>query len=88
MDDVVKAYLRKIGSVGGKRSRRVLPSETARQMVRIREARRAFQKFKVSCFWSFDPNMIIRSEDIPWVIAQLRKNGDRTAWAAAERLCH
>ena len=40
----VRSYLAEIGRRGGMRSRRALDSETARQMVRIREARRAIKR--------------------------------------------
>ena len=41
MDPEVRKYLAAIGQRGGRKSRRVLDTETARQMVRAREARRA-----------------------------------------------
>ena len=53
MDQKVHAYLAEIGRRGGQRSRRKLTSEDARQMVRLREARRAFARFYAVCFWSF-----------------------------------
>lgn len=56
-------------------------------MVRVREARRAYRRFHAECFWSFDPNYVIGSSDIPWVVAQLRKHGGREAWRVGERLC-
>lgn len=83
----IRAYLSKIGSRGGKRSRRALDPETARRMVKVREAKKAFARFRTQCFWSFDPELKIRFEDITWVVEQLRKNGDLTAWRVAERLC-
>ena len=87
MDKNIRLYLAKIGSLGGKKSRRVLPSETARNMVCLREAKRAFKKFHASCFWSFDPYYPISVSDIPWIINELRKNGGRSAWDAAAHLC-
>lgn len=56
-------------------------------MVRLREARRAYQRFQAACFWSFDPGYRIEPNDIPWVAAQLRKHGGREAWMVASRLC-
>jgi hypothetical protein len=38
--DKVKAYLAKIGSVGGKKSKRKLSPEEAKRMVEIREKKR------------------------------------------------
>lgn len=56
-------------------------------MVRLREARRAFLKFRTSCFWSYDPDRLPAASDIPWVVEQLKKNGGRQAWETAMRLC-
>ena len=83
----VKAYLAEIGRRGGRKSRRVLDSETARAMVRVREARRTYRRFHANCFWSFDPDYRIGSSDVAWVVEQLRKNGGREAWEAAAKLC-
>lgn len=43
MDPEVRKYLSAIGQRGGRKSRRVLDSETAKDMVRVREARRAYR---------------------------------------------
>ena len=40
MDKAVRKYLARIGAKGGKKSRRVLTVEQARNMVRIREEKR------------------------------------------------
>jgi len=88
MKEDVRNYLSEIGKRGGKKSRRSLDSDTARKMVRVREARRAFRKFYTQCFWSFDPDYRITIEDVPWVADQLMKNGGREAWEVGERLCH
>lgn len=40
MNNSVKAYLAKIGSKGGKKSRRILMPEQARAMVKAREKKR------------------------------------------------
>lgn len=87
MNPIIRRYLAEIGRRGGVKSRRVLPSETARGMVRLREARRAFLRFGTSCFWSCEPNRRISAADIPWVVDQLQRNGGREAWDAAARLC-
>lgn len=87
MDASTRAYLADIGKKGGQKSRRTLDPQTARDMVRVREARRLFKKYFPQCFWSFDPEYRVVLSDVPWVIAQLRKNGGREAWEAAERLC-
>jgi hypothetical protein len=83
----VRDYLAKIGRRGGKKSRRALAPETARSMVRVREARRVYRRFHAECFWSFDPDYRIGPSDIAWVAEQLRKHGGRDAWEIASRLC-
>jgi hypothetical protein len=83
----IKRYLAQIGSKGGRKSRRTLDSRTARTMVRVREARRAFRRFRTTCFWSCRPDLEIGAEDIAWVAEQLMKHGNREAWNAGVRLC-
>ena len=87
MREDIRKYLSEIGSRGGRKSRRVLEPTVARKMVRTREAKRAYAKFHALCFWSFDPNLSISASDIPWLVGQLRKNGNREAWNVADRLC-
>jgi hypothetical protein len=83
----IKRYLAAIGARGGRKSRRTLSPQAARDMVHVREARRAFRRFRATCFWSYRPDLVIRSEDVPWVAEQLRKHGNREAWRVAARLC-
>lgn len=87
MDSNIREYLAEIGRRGGLKSRRKLEKKTARDMVRIREARRAFREFHSQCFWSFDPNYTIRLMDVAWVAKTLMKNGDRKAWDVGAKLC-
>jgi len=87
MDDSVREYLARIGREGGRKSRRTLNPETARAMVRVREARRAYRRFHASCFWSYDPDLEIGAEDVEWVARTLKKHGGREAWEVARRLC-
>lgn len=87
MDQAVREYLAEIGQRGGRASRRALSSEQARQMVRVREARRAYRRFHAQCFWSYRPGLLITAADVPWVIEQLRRYGGRQAWDVAARLC-
>ena len=87
MDVSVKKYLAEIGRKGGKRSRRRLDPETARRMVRVREAKRAYQSHHARCFWSFDPEYRITQDDVEWVAEQLKRHGDRAAWALGVKLC-
>ncbi|MGB8223591.1 MAG: hypothetical protein WCF10_13480 [Polyangiales bacterium] len=87
MKSEVRKYLSTIGQRGGQKSRRMLDPKTARDMVRVREARRVYRRFHASCFWSFDPEYLITLTDVPWVAEELRKHGGRAAWEAANRLC-
>jgi hypothetical protein len=83
----IRRYLAMIGARGGHKSRRLLDSEAARTMVRVREARRAFRRFRVSCFWSYRPDLVITATDIPWVAEQLMRHGNREAWRIGAKLC-
>ena len=87
MDPLVKRYLQGIGRKGGLKSRRTLSNADAKNMVRLREARRAYRDFYAHCFWSFDPNYVITLADVPWVVAHLRSHGARAGWEKAEALC-
>ena len=87
MDPQIKKYLAKIGRKGGKASRRKLSTEKSLEMLRVREARRAFRSFYSSCFWSFKKDLEIKSSDIEWVAEQLKKHGNRKAWLKARKLC-
>lgn len=83
----VRRYLARIGSTGGRKSRRQLDPETARAMVQVREARRAFRRFRTLCFWSYRPDLAITAADVPWVAEQLMKHGNREAWRVGAKLC-
>jgi len=83
----VKSYLAEIGRRGGRKSRRVLDPDTARAMVRVREARRVYRRLHAECFWSFDPDYRIGLSDVGWVAEQLRRYGGRDAWEIARQLC-
>lgn len=56
-------------------------------MVKVREARRAFQRFRALCFWSYNPDMKITIDDVAWVAETLRNHGNRKAWEVADYLC-
>lgn len=83
----IKRYLAEIGSRGGRKSRRKLDPDTARTMVRVREARRAFRRYRVTCFWSCRPDLVITEDDVEWVAEQLMKHGNREAWNVGAKLC-
>lgn len=87
MKEAVRTYLAEIGRRGGRKSRRTLDPETARAMVRVRQARRLYRQFHAECFWSFDPDYRIGKTDVAWVADQLRRQGGREAWEAARKLC-
>jgi hypothetical protein len=83
----VSKYFSKIGRKGGSISRRALSSETARDMVRVREARRAFREFHAECFWYMPRDMNVSKEDIPEIVRGLRQNGGRQGFLLADKLC-
>lgn len=83
----VSSYLSEIGRKGGIKSRRHLHPEDARRMVRVREARRAFERFHTSCFWSYRRDLSIGANDVAWVAEQLMKHGNREAWRIGTALC-
>ena len=87
MESEVRAYLARIGRRGGQKSRRRLDPAEAREMVRLREARRAFRRFHAQCFWSCAPDYVVTARDIPWVADQLMKFGGRRGWETGARLC-
>jgi hypothetical protein len=87
MDPNVKEYLARIGRAGGQKSRRTLDADTARRMVAVREARRAYRRFHASCFWSYRPDLEIGVNDVEWVAEQLMKHGGREAWLIGKSLC-
>jgi len=85
--DEIRRYLAEIGRRGGLKSRRSLDPAAARDMVRVREARRAFRRFRTLCFWSYRPDLRIGLAEVPWVAEQLMKHGNRAAWQVGARLC-
>ena len=87
MNRSVRTYLAEIGRRGGRKSRRTLTPESAREMVRLREARRVYRRFHAECFWSYDPDYRVGLSDIDWVADRLRRHGGREAWEIASRLC-
>lgn len=87
MDAAVRNYLRSIGRRGGLISKRKLSQAAARDMVRVREARRAFRRFHALCFWSFDPKYQVTLADVPWVAKQLMAHGGRPGWLLGAKLC-
>ncbi len=87
MNRSVKNYLSQIGQKGGRKSRRELSSQDARQMVKVREAKKAYKLFYAQCFWSYDPAYKISGKDLEWVAGELMKNGNRIAYEIGYKLC-
>lgn len=87
MERAIREYLSQIGRKGGRKSRRSLDPSTARQMVRVREARRAYARFYACCFWSYDPGYRVTEPDLPWVAEQLMRHGGRDAFEIGVKLC-
>ncbi len=88
MNREIREYLVRIGRQGGIKSRRELSSKTARRMVAVREARRAFRRFQTQCFWSYRTDLEIGADDVAWVARELMKHGNREAWLKGKSLCH
>ena len=78
--------LSRIGRKGGLRSRPQLSPEQARDMVRVREARRAFREFRTQCFWYLRPDLIVTLEDVPEIVRGLRLYGGHKGFRIAARL--
>jgi hypothetical protein len=83
----LRAYFSELGRRGGRASRRRLTPETARDMVRVREARRAYRELHTECFWSYDPDYEISLADVPWVAERLMRYGGRRGWELGAKLC-
>ena len=64
----------------------MLDASTARRMVALREARRAYRAYRDTCFWSYRPDVEIGAADISWVVEGLKKEGDRHAYTWARRI--
>ena len=54
---------------------------------KIELAQRAFDKFYAQCFWYLRPDLKVREQDLPTVVAGLRKHGNREAFLIAAELC-
>lgn len=87
IDPRTKQYLAEIGRRGGRKSRRTLSPEAARDMVRVREARKAYRNFHTRCFWSYDPDLQITLDDVPWVAERLMRDGGHEGWELGAKLC-
>lgn len=81
-----RKYLAEIGRRGGLKSRRTLSPDTARVMVSVREARRAFRRFHSECFASVAPDRKVTRDDVAWVATQLLRHGGDAAKSVGRRL--
>jgi hypothetical protein len=86
MDKPLRKYMAKIGSKGGKKSRRTLTPEAAKAMVRLREARRAYRQFHTQCFWSYRADYKVSPEAIEWVAKRLMTFGGWAGWEKGAKL--
>ena len=85
--NAVKRYMAEIGRRGGRRSRRVLSADSARDMVRVREAKRLFRRYYAQCFWYMKPDMHITLADVSAIVRGLKQNGGREGYLLASKLC-
>jgi hypothetical protein len=83
----LRQHLSRLGRLGGRKSRRTLTSEQARERVQVREAGRAYRRFHTQCFWSFDPDLRITVREVPWVAERLMTHGGRLGFELGARLC-
>lgn len=81
----ISSYFAQIGRKGGQKSRRTLSQKQARLMVAVRLARKAYNDFRVHCFWSYK-DLTVSPSNVAWIAEQLRRNGNRAAWQRAARI--
>lgn len=86
VSDEVKADLQDIGAKGGRKSRRKLAPAQARRMVAVREARRAFRENYPVLFWSAPKNMQIGEGHVPYIIDEMKREGNREAYLKAGQI--
>jgi hypothetical protein len=86
LSKATRAYFAKIGRRGGQKSRRALTRAQAQQMVAVRLARSSYRKFRALCFWPHRADLQVTAANAAWVAEQLRRNGNRAAWQAANRI--
>ncbi len=56
-------------------------------MVRLREAKKAFRRYRTQCFWYMPEDKEITLADVPEIVRGLRQNGGRQGFLLAARLC-
>ena len=85
--DPPQSHFTRIGPKAGSRIRRSRSSADDQDVVRVRDARRAFRDFYAQCFWYLRPDMQITLREVPQIVRGLRQNGGRQGFLVAERLC-
>jgi hypothetical protein len=54
---------------------------------RLALAQRAYREFRIQCFWSYRPDLVITEDKIPFVIRGLRKYGGHKGYRIVAELC-
>ncbi len=54
---------------------------------KVRRAQESFLRFRTRCFWSYKKDVVIKEEDIQWVVEGLRKYGGKEGFLIAGELC-
>jgi hypothetical protein len=62
-------------------------TDTDARQRRVELARQAFREFSAQCFWSYDPDLVVTEQHIPFIIRELRHNGGHKGYRVAAELC-
>jgi hypothetical protein len=62
-------------------------TDAAARARRVALAQRAFNEFFAQCFWSSDPNLVVREEHIPLIMRNLRLHGGHRGYRIVAELC-
>jgi len=68
-------------------TRQTKGSEAELRARRLELARKAFKEYFAQCFWSYDPDLVVTEEHIPFIIRELRHNGGHKGYQIAAELC-
>lgn len=50
-------------------------------------ARRVFREYFAQCFWSWNPDVVLRDEHLPMIVQGLRLHGGHAGYRIVEQLC-
>lgn len=50
-------------------------------------ARRVFREYFAQCFWSWNPDVVLRDEHLPLIVKELRLHGGHAGYRIVEQLC-